>query len=123
MIELYLHIRNGLIIGSQADKDTVQQFGLENKQLYGSVVILFLSSLFLYHFFLLLDLHLWKLCMEDKPNSILVDMAVEDFVGDGNDTKVGEIAGDGTKRIFFGEFRAEVPMVSVVTSLMDILIE
>ena len=36
MIELYLHIRNGFIIGSQADKDTVQQFGLENKQLYGS---------------------------------------------------------------------------------------
>ena len=50
-------------------------------------------------------------------------MAVEDLVGDSNDTKVGEIAGDGTKRILFGEFRAEVPMISIVASLINIVIE
>ena len=84
---------------------------------------LFLSSFLLYIFFLLLDFHLWKLCIENKPDSVLVNMAMEDLIGDSNDTKIGEIAGDGTKRIFFGEFGAEVPMVSIIASFMNILIE
>ena len=37
----FASIRNGCIDISQADKDTVQQFGLENKQLYGSAVCYF----------------------------------------------------------------------------------
>ena len=61
--------------------------------------------------------------MENKSNSVLINMAMKDLIRHGNDTKIGEIAGDRTKRIFFGKFRAEVPMVSIVTSLMDILIE
>ena len=86
-------------------------------------LFLFLSSFLLYIFFLLLDFHLWKLSMENKTDSVLVNMAVEDLIGDGNDTKIGEIAGDGPKRIFFGEFGAEVPMIPVIAPLVDILIK
>ena len=60
--------------------------------------------------------------MKNKPDTVLVNMTVEDFVGDGYDTKVSEIAGDGTKRIRFGEHRLKVP-ITVVTLLADILVE
>ena len=108
---------------AQADNDTVQWFGLENKLLYGSVVILLLSSLLLYVLFLLLDFPLWILCMENEPNSILINMTMEDLVGDSNNTCISDVAREHTKGIGFRELGSHILTVAVVSSLVDSLVE
>lgn len=61
--------------------------------------------------------------MKNKTHSVLIDMAMEDFVGDSNDTCICEIAGDCTKGIGFGELRTHISMVAVVSPLVDDIVK
>ena len=126
--ELYLGLRNSDMVKSYAD-NTVQRFGMViNKVLwwcsYFSSSSSSLSSLLLSLYLLLHWRFLFFIFrMKNKTYSILINMAVEHLVGDGDDSKVGKIAGHGSKRIGLSELRSEVPINTVVASLTDIFVE